>query len=243
MDDLFITSWHNYSMDVGTLPDLDRLDNEALKALVVEQREQHLKALSSKTQQVEHLQLIVEKLRRMIFGAKSEKAVIQVEQFELQLEETETEQAAAEEEIEASASEAKPSSKSRPSRKPLPAHLPREVVTHLPGQDCCPDCGGQLRNFGEDVAEILEYIPANFKVIRHVRPKFACKRCERVVEAPAPSRTIDADLRGRGSWRMCWWPSMPIIAHCFASRRYTLARASIWIAPRWPAGWARRASY
>jgi hypothetical protein len=62
-------------MDVGALPDLDRLDNEALKALVVEQREQHLKALSSKTQQVEHLQLIVEKLRRMIFGAKSEKAV------------------------------------------------------------------------------------------------------------------------------------------------------------------------
>jgi transposase len=178
-------------MDVGTLPDLDRLDNEALKAFVVEQREQHLKALSSKTQQVEHLKLVVEKLRRMIFGAKSEKAVIQVEQFELQLEETETEQAVAEEEI-------KPGSKSRPSRKPLPAHLPREVVTHLSGQDCCPDCGGQLRNFGEDVAEILEYIPANFKVIRHVRPKFACKKCERVVEAPAPSRTIERGLAGPG---------------------------------------------
>jgi hypothetical protein len=97
-------------MDVGTLPDLDRLDNEALKALVVEQ-----------TQQVEHLKLVVEKLRRMIFGKKSEKAVIQVEQFELQLEETETEQAAAEEEIETPASEAEPALKSRPSRKPLPA--------------------------------------------------------------------------------------------------------------------------
>ena len=185
-------------MDVGTLPDLDRLDNEALKALVVEQREQHLKALSSKTQQVEHLQLIVEKLRRMIFGAKSEKAVIQVEQFELQLEETETEQAAAEENIEAPVLEAESALKSRPARKPLPAHLPREVVTHLPGHDCCPDCGGALRNFGEDVAEILEYIPANFKVIRHVRPKFACKRCERVVEAPAPSRTIERGLAGPG---------------------------------------------
>jgi transposase len=51
----------------------------------------------------------------------------------------------------------------------LPAHLPREVVTHLPEQNCCPDCGGALRNFGEDVAEILKYIPANFKVIRHLR--------------------------------------------------------------------------
>jgi transposase len=174
-------------MDVGTLPDLDRLDNEALKALVVEQREQ-----------VEHLKLIVEKFRRMIFGAKSEKAVIQVEQFELQLEETETEQAAAEEDSEAPALEAEPVLKSRPSRKPLPAHLPREIVTHHPKQDCCPDCGGSLRNFGEDVAEILEYIPANFKVIRHVRPKFACKKCERVVEAPAPSRTIERGLAGPG---------------------------------------------
>jgi len=196
MDDLSLTSWHIYFMDVGPLPDLDQLDNEALKALVVEQREQHLKALSSKMQQVEHLKLVVEKLRRMIFGVKSEKAVIQVEQFELQLEETE--QAAAEEDIEAPALEAEPSFKSRPSRKPLPAHLPREVVTHLSGQDCCPDCGGQLRNFGEDVAEILEYIPANFKVIRHVRPKFACKKCERVVEAPAPSRTIERGLAGPG---------------------------------------------
>lgn len=174
-------------MDVGALPDLDRLDNEALKALVVEQ-----------TQQVEHLQLVVEKLRRMIFGKKSEKAVIQVEQFELQLEETETEQAAAEEKFEEPVAETKSLPKARPSRKPLPAHLPREVVTHLSGQDCCPDCGGQLRNFGEDVAEILEYIPANFKVIRHVRPKFACKQCERVVEAPAPSRTIERGLAGPG---------------------------------------------
>jgi transposase len=72
------------------------------------------------------------------------------------------------------------------------------VIAHLPGQDCCPDCGGQLRNFGEDVAEVLEYVPANFKVIRHVRPKFACAQCERVVLAPAPSRTIERGLAGPG---------------------------------------------
>jgi transposase len=181
-------------MDVVALPDIDQLDIEALKALVVAQRE----SLDSHTQQVEHLKLVIEKLRRMIFGAKSEKVVIQVEQFELQLEETETEQAVAEEQIEAPALESGPALKSRPSRKPLPAHLPREVVTHMPEQNCCPDCGGALRNFGEDVAEMLEYIPANFKVIRHVRPKFACKRCERVVEAPAPTRTIERGLAGPG---------------------------------------------
>ena len=181
-------------MVTAALPDLDQLDIEALKILVVEQRE----SLDSHTQQVEHLKLVIEKLRRMIFGAKSEKVIVQVEQFELQLEEAETEQASAEEKLQEPVAVTKPLPKARPSRKPLPAHLPREVVTHHPDQDCCPDCGGALRNFGEDVAEILEYIPANFKVIRHVRPKFACKQCERVVEAPAPSRTIERGLAGPG---------------------------------------------
>jgi len=64
-----------------------------------------------------------------------------------------------------------------------------------------------LRLFGEDVAEILEYIPANFKVIRHVRPKFACKQCERIVEAPAPSRTIERAFAGPG-----------LIAHVLVSK-------------------------
>jgi transposase len=55
-----------------------------------------------------------------------------------------------------------------------------------------------LRQFGEDVSEQLEYIPDSFKVIRHVRPKFACSGCERVVEAPAPSRPIERGLAGPG---------------------------------------------
>jgi transposase len=183
------------------LPDLDQLDIEALKALVVEQhaqREQaysaHREALSAQGHEIERLRLIIEKLKRMMFGARSEKVSIQIEQLELHLEELETAQAAAEASVEVP--EAK--TKSKPSRKPLPVHLPREVVTHLPEQDCCPDCGEALRNFGEDVAEILEYIPANFKVIRHVRPKFACTGCERIVEAPAPSRVIERGLAGPG---------------------------------------------
>jgi transposase len=178
-------------MVAAALPDLDRLDAEALKTLAIEQNE----SLNSHLRRIEHLELVVEKFRRMIFGAKSEKITIQIEQLDLQLEELETTQGA-EASAEVPASEAKP--KSSPARKPLPAHLPREVIAHLPGQDCCPDCGGQLRNFGEDVAEVLEYIPANFKVVRHVRPKFACAGCERVVEAPAPSRTIERGLAGPG---------------------------------------------
>jgi len=173
-----------------TLADLDQLDVEALKALVIAKSE----SLDSHAQQIEHLKLVIEKLRRMLFGTKSEKISIQLEQLELQLEETKSAQAA--DEVNAERPVVK--TKLKPARKPLPAHLPREVITHHPGHDCCPDCGGSMRNFGEDVAEILEYIPANFKVIRHVRPKFACNQCEHVVEASAPSRTIERGLAGPG---------------------------------------------
>jgi len=66
----------------------------------------------------------------------------------------------------------------------------------MPDGDCCPDCGGGLRHFGDDVSEQLEHVPESFKVIRHVRPKFACTDCDRVVEAPAPSRPIERGLAG-----------------------------------------------
>ncbi len=62
----------------------------------------------------------------------------------------------------------------------------------------CPACGGALRAFGEDVAEILEYVPSRFKVIRHVRPKFSCTACQQIVQAPAPGRPIARGLAGPG---------------------------------------------
>lgn len=189
----------------ASLPDLDGLDPEALKALVLakhsESMEQH-KQLTSNTQEIEHLKLVIEKYRRMIFGRKSEKLSAELEQLEFRLEELETAQAA-DEAAQAATEATQPSStrtdakrRSRPARKPLPEDLPREVVTHLPAHNCCPDCGGTLRQFGEDVSEQLERIPASFKVIRHVRPKFACAGCESVVEAPAPARPIDRGLPG-----------------------------------------------
>jgi transposase len=210
---------------VSALPDLDRLNNEALKALAMQlqndlqlqretasRQEEELHALEaevamqrqklaaqsdelrSRSEQIEHLKLLVEKLRRTIFGRKSEKIVVQLEQLELELEELETAQAAAETAADAVRPEATPAA--RPRRKPLPEHLRREAVTHAPEHTCCPECGGALKHFGEDVSEQLEYVPESFKVIRHVRPKFACAACERVVEAPAPSRPIERGLAG-----------------------------------------------
>ena len=147
----------------AALPDLDALDIEALKALVIAKHDELLEQQRSNTQEIEHLKLVIEKYRRMIFGRKSEKLTGQLEQLELRLEELETAQAAEE----AASEAAQPGStstvakrRSRPARKPLPENLPREVVTHLPPHDCCPDCGGVLRQFGEDVSEQLERIPA-----------------------------------------------------------------------------------
>lgn len=68
----------------------------------------------------------------------------------------------------------------------------------MPAADACPSCGGGLRHLGEDVSEQLEYIPASFRVIRHVRPKLACSCCDAIVQAPAPSRPIERGIPGPG---------------------------------------------
>jgi transposase len=170
-------------MSSASLPELDSLDREALLALLLEER-----------YEIEHLKLVIEKLRHRLFGSKSEKLDALVDQLELDLEERETAGALAVPEIAASATDS--SSRQRPHRKPLPENLPREVITYTPFDNCCPGCGEALEQFGEDVSEQLERIPATFKVIRHVRPKFACARCERVFEAPAPPRPIERGLAG-----------------------------------------------
>jgi len=173
-------------MPTALIADLDDLDLEAMKALIKRQHEQ----LSSHASEIAHLKLLLEKLQRMLFGAKSEKLVRQVAQLELQLEELETSRG--EEEVfaplpflEFAEEEPKP-----PSRRTLPEHQPEA--------SCCPGCGGALREFGEDISEVLEYVPESFKVIRHVRPKFSCGRCETVIEAPAPSRPIPRSYAGPG---------------------------------------------
>ena len=168
--------------------DLSSLDRAALEALIAAQQEK----LLNRDNEIEHLKLVIAKLRRMLFGTKSEKISREIDQLELKLEELETQQA----ERVATSPETSTPAKARPARRPLPEHLPREVHTHLPGEDACPDCGGQLRKLGEDVSEILERVPATYKVIRHVRVKMACSRCDVIVQAPAPSRPIERGLPG-----------------------------------------------
>src|ERR1700690_1005231 len=79
------------------LPDLDALDPAELKALLIAKHDEsieHHKQLRSNSQEIEHLKLVIEKYRRVIFGRKSEKLTRELEQLELRLEELETTQAA-----------------------------------------------------------------------------------------------------------------------------------------------------
>lgn len=81
----------------------------------------------------------------------------------------------------------------------LPAHLPREMVVHEPPGGCqCTDCGKKLRQIGQDISEVLDYVPGQFKVICHVRPRLACGPCARIVQAAAPSRPVDRGMAGAG---------------------------------------------
>ena len=177
-----------------TLPDLDQLDAETLRALLRATHEQ----LLSHQDEIEHLKLLLAKLRRMQFGRKSEKLERQIEQLELKLEELETAKASRDSQFAPASELSQKPMAQRPARQALPEHLPREVKTYEPKVDACPDCGGHLRKLGEDVSEVLEYVPARFRVIRHVRPKMSCSSCERIVQEPAPSRPIERGLAGPG---------------------------------------------
>src|ERR1700756_533719 len=189
----------------GVLPDLEALDPSELKALIVAQHNQilahreqlHVKdeQLLSRDAEIEHLKLLIAKLRRMQFGRSSEKLDRQIEQLELrlgELEENRTKEWVTQESTTAEKAVA------RPVRRPLPEHLRREVQTYLPQQEACPDCGGELKRLGEDVSEILEYVPERIKVIRQVRPELACAGCDRIVQAQAPSRPIERGTAGPG---------------------------------------------
>src|SRR6204780_4778640 len=182
----------------GVLPDLEALNPSELKALIVEQHKEilihHVKLLS-RDAEIEHLQLLLAKLRRMQFGRSSEKVDRQIAQLELRLGELEQSRAIETEQAKPSAAE---HGVARPVRGPLPAHLRREVQTYLPPQKACPDCGGKLKPLGEDVTEILEYVPERVKVIRQVRPKLAFAGCDRVGQAPAPSRPLERSIAGPG---------------------------------------------
>lgn len=86
--------------------------------------------------------------------------------------------------------------KKKSKRKPLPKDLPREVIVHDIENKTCACCGNELHQMGDARSEKLEFIPAQVKVIEHVRLKYSCRDCEKentttkIVIAPVPLSPI-----------------------------------------------------
>ena len=139
--------------------------------------------------EIAFLKLTIKKLQREIHGQRSERKQRLLDQLELQLHELEasaTEDELAAEKAAAEATEVQGFTRRRPSRKPFPAHLPRERVV-VPGPTACACCGSEkLSKIGEDITETLEAVPRRWKVVQTVREKFTCRDCEKISQPPAP---------------------------------------------------------
>ena len=180
-------------------------DVAALQALLVAERAMAAKLAG----QNEHLRAIIRELQRALFGRRSEKAG-HPDQLQLALDDIE--QALAQSEAEAERADAtlqaSRTQQRRVNRGALPKHLPREEIVIEPDDQTCPCCGGGMHRIGEDVAERLDVIPAQFRVIVTRRPKYGCRACEgAVVQMPAPARLIEGGL-----------PTEAMIAHVLVTK-------------------------
>ena len=144
-------------------------DVDALKAALMEARAK----LSGAQALIEHLQLVIAKMKREIFGPRSERSQRLIDQLELQLEELVA--TAGEDEAKSAAVQVQGFSRRPATPRNFPDHLPRRRVVH-PAPTSRPCCGGsKLSKIGEDVTETLDVIPRQWFVTEHVREKFSCR--------------------------------------------------------------------
>src|SRR6056297_3443385 len=151
---------------------------------------------------VQALRVRIAKLQKQKFGSSSEKIEREIEQLELALEDLQVALAEAEDtppdDEDASDTEEQVPAAAEPRQRRRPRvskDTPRERRELDPG-DNCPECGGDLRVVGEDVSELLDMITAQIKVIEIARVKKSCRRCEAMVQEPAPSRPIPRSMAG-----------------------------------------------
>lgn len=145
----------------------------------------------------------IARLKRQRFGASSEKIEREIEQLELALEDLEVEiascapaEAPAVDDLQSNP-EAVRKVPPRRGKVKLSPETVRERIVLDPGESC-PECGGRLRLVGEDVSEILDFISAKLKAVETVRLKKSCRRCERMVQPPAPTRPVPRGMAGPG---------------------------------------------
>jgi transposase len=194
----------------GVTNDDDNLptDPDALRALLIAERAQHSAEMAQVGSERDRLRAIIIALQRHRFGRRSER--LDPDQLALALEDLEQSLAAAEarEEHAAPQDQSRPPRRRKINRGALPTHLPRIDVVVDVADRTCSCCAGELHLIGEDVAERLDVIPLQFRVLVTRRPKYACRTCPgTVVQAPAPPRLIEGGL-----------PTEALVAHVIVAK-------------------------
>ena len=177
---------------MATTPDHLPDDTAALKAALIETRAK----LSGAQALIEHLQLVIAKMKREMFGPRSERSQRLIDQMELQLEELAAAAGEDEAKAETACVQVQGFTRQQATRRNFPADLPRRRIVH-PAPTSCPCCGGsKLSKIGEDVTETLDVVPRQWFVTEHVREKFSCRSCETITQPPAPFHAIARGFAG-----------------------------------------------
>src|SRR5215471_8473529 len=170
-------------IDLAALPDDVGALQQLVRSLAAERT-----SLREAQAEIERLHLIIKKLQRSQFGRRAER--LDDDQLQLGFEDLEVELARTEARLPPVKTKAAKPEVERPS---LPAHLPREDV-RFDVEQACPCCGGALHLIGETVSEMLDHVPARLRVIRICRPRYGCRACGTIHQAPAPERPIAKGL-------------------------------------------------
>jgi transposase len=195
----------------------------------------------------EKLRVAMQTLKEMIFGKRSERlAVIVAAQRAFELGDLETDatlRAPANDDAPAAKPPDELRKKARRNIGALPKHLPRCEQLLEPEATACPCCQGRLHKIGEDVSEVLDVIPAILRVLRTVRPKYACRNCtDGVVQAKVLPRLIESGMASTALVthvvvsKFAWYLSLYRQVQILAGQDIYLDRATL-------AGWVKRAAW
>jgi transposase len=177
---------------VATTPDPLPDDTAALKAALIETRAKLVGAQAL----IEHLQLVIAKMKREKFGPRSERSQRLIDQMELELEELFATAGEDDAKAETARVRVQGFTRRQGTRRNFPDQLPRRRIVH-PAPIACPCCGGaNLSKIGEDVTETLDVVPRQWFVTEHVREKFSCRSCETITQPPAPFHAIVRGFAG-----------------------------------------------
>jgi transposase len=214
----------------------------ARQALEIQSLARSKEALKAAELKIQALALELAHHKRMRFGQRSE-ALAAAGQRELFEETVACDLAAIEAELEQARQTLEPKAPRKPraraGRQPLPPHLPRVEHRHEPESCACGHCGSELVKIGEDISEQLDVEPAKFTVHRHIRPQYACKRCETVTAAPVPPAVIGGGMAATGL--LVWVIVSKFADHLPLYRLAQIAaRQGVTLAPPTLADWVGR---